>query len=54
MKLARELKNFSRLPLACRQFLDKKAVLHQACEGMTGDQVTLERDQVYLPVYPRC
>ncbi|CAM9696955.1 unnamed protein product [Ascophyllum nodosum] len=39
MKLARELKDFSRLPRSCRQFLDKKAVLHQACEGMTGDQV---------------
>ena len=39
MKLARELKDFSQLPLSCRQYLDKKAVLHQACEGMTGDQV---------------
>eukprot|EP00178_Gracilaria_changii_P005076 TRINITY_DN18212_c0_g1_i1.p4 TRINITY_DN18212_c0_g1~~TRINITY_DN18212_c0_g1_i1.p4 ORF type:complete len:108 (-),score=17.68 TRINITY_DN18212_c0_g1_i1:448-771(-) len=39
MKLAQEFKEFSRLPLSCRQYLDKKAVLHQACEGMTGDQV---------------
>ncbi|CAN0553482.1 unnamed protein product, partial [Ectocarpus sp. 8 AP-2014] len=39
VKLAQELKEVSRLPVACRQYLDKKAVLHQACEGMTGDQV---------------
>ncbi|CAN0551823.1 unnamed protein product, partial [Ectocarpus sp. 8 AP-2014] len=36
---AQELKEVSRLPVACRQYLDKKAVLHQACEGMTGDQL---------------
>ncbi|CAM9896609.1 unnamed protein product [Ectocarpus sp. 12 AP-2014] len=39
VKLAQELKEVSRLPVSCRQYLDKKAVLHQACEGMTGDQV---------------
>lgn len=40
MKLAQELKEFSRLPLSCRRYIDKKAILHQACEGMTGDQVS--------------
>lgn len=40
LKLARELKDFSRLPITCRKYIDKKAVLHQACEGMTGDQVS--------------
>ncbi|CAM9264845.1 unnamed protein product [Ectocarpus sp. 6 AP-2014] len=39
VKLAKELKEVSRLPVSCRQYLDKKAVLHQACEGMTGDQL---------------
>ncbi|CAM9308215.1 unnamed protein product, partial [Scytosiphon promiscuus] len=38
LKLAQELKEFSRLPLSCRRYIDKKAILHQACEGMTGDQ----------------
>ncbi|CAM9515019.1 unnamed protein product [Pylaiella littoralis] len=39
MKLAQDLKDVSLLPVSCRQYLDKKAVLNRACEGMTGDQV---------------